>query len=50
VTVTVTVQLLDAGMVAPLKDSEVPPADAVAVPPGHVVEAAGVEAFLRLAG
>ena len=49
VTVTVTVQLLDAGIVAPLKDNVLPPAVAVAVPP-QVLDTAGVPELSRPAG
>ena len=49
VTVTVTVQLLEAGIVAPLKDNVLPPAEAVAVPP-QVLDTAGVPELSRPAG
>src|SRR5581483_1421356 len=50
VTLTVTVQLPEAGIVPPLIDTEFPPAAAVAVPPVQVVLAPGAEAFTSPAG
>ena len=50
VTLTVTVQLLLAGSVAPLKATLVPPAAAVTLPPVQLVLAAGAAALNKLAG
>ena len=50
VTLTVTVQLLLAGMVPALKATLAPLAAAVTVPPVQLVLAAGAAALTRLAG
>ena len=50
VTLTVTVQLLLAGMVPALRATVLVPAAAVTVPPVHVVLALGAAALTRLAG
>ena len=50
VTLTVTVQLLLAGIVPALRATLAPLAAAVTVPPVHVVLALGAAALTRLAG
>ena len=50
VTLTVTIQVLFAGMVAPESASEVPPAAAVTTPSGQVVAPPGAAVFCKPAG